>query len=898
MFRLNNHMSFDSIVREILNEGKRESEALLAKTFPSDTELQQKLLALDQTPSKSDVPTIIKFYNETKDLNKISTYFNLYTNLKSKNIPIKAPNVFKTFIEFTEHIDAVDTKQKLKNAPPAPTIEHEDSADKLVDTDELTIYTGDSQHKCVKYGDGYSFCISRRAGGNMYDSYRLQKESTFYFIFFKKLPKTNPDHILVLDHKKNGWERTNQLNNTKKTTWKEVVAKFPVLAQYENLFVNKPLTDKEKANIQFLRDFTNSPSLVKFLNAERDLQLMVLKSGHTITDEIFSYLMNNNLWQEYINEYVSVGPNLTPLQADAIEAKGGAILKQYLKTREIAIPQLEETRTLKINKLDRNIQYVQQRIQRDYKEAWKMVAAGKYNLNGLMFLERLPDNIPESVGGDFYCSSNQLTSLEGAPKSVGGYFNCSGNQLTSLEGAPESVGESFFCSNNQLTSLEGSPESVRGTFDCSSNQLTSLERAPESVEGHFECSNNQLTSLKGAPKSVGKNFSCTYNQLTSLEGAPESVGGDFYCYNNPVEFTDEDIKAAMEESKRKLAGNIVSKESFDSVVREILNEGKRESKTVITDQFNEGIKEVLATVLGIGALGAGYISGAKTLEREIASRPESNREKITALKIAIGKGADGENKIKSIKAPQFHQAATKVIADLEAKEQRKEKREDNDAEKAPTAPVKAKEAPGDVVVKLASEFILPSEIIGGDIYNKANDKFMKPYLDDVGKWTIGVGHLIGKGTLKDKQDFEKGRNAAGLSSTLSREEALELFKKDVSTRVPAVQAKFREQWPKMSNKLKAALVDIKFRGDLDNPSGGDFGWVKLIKAGYYKKAAQAYLNHKEYKARMQKKGSHGDGVVLRMNRNSKIIAAEPGGKLAPKTNQLVKMPKKIRKVKA
>jgi len=207
---------------------------------------------------------------------------------------------------------------------------------------------------------------------------------------------------------------------------------------------------------------------------------------------------------------------------------------------------------------------------------------------------------------------------------------------------------------------------------------------------------------------------------------PAYIGGTITIRDNKVEFTDEDIKAAMEESRRKLEGKTISKESFNNVVREILNEGKRESKTVITDQFNEGIKEVLATILGIGALGAGYISGAKTLEREIASRPESNREKITALKIATGKGAAGENKIKSIKAPQFHQAATKVIADLEAKEQRKEKREDNDAKKAPTAPVKAKEAPGDVVVKLASEFILPSEIIGGDIHNKANDKFMKP----------------------------------------------------------------------------------------------------------------------------------------------------------------------------
>ena len=33
-----------------------------------------------------------------------------------------------------------------------------------------------------------------------------------------------------------------------------------------------------------------------------------------------------------------------------------------------------------------------------------------------------------NVEGYFYCSSNQLTSLEGCPQSVGGGFYCSGNK--------------------------------------------------------------------------------------------------------------------------------------------------------------------------------------------------------------------------------------------------------------------------------------------------------------------------------------------------------------------------------------------------------------------------------------------------------------------------------------
>jgi hypothetical protein len=30
---------------------------------------------------------------------------------------------------------------------------------------------------------------------------------------------------------------------------------------------------------------------------------------------------------------------------------------------------------------------------------------------------------PSSVGGDFHCDDNKLTSLEGAPESVGGNFH-------------------------------------------------------------------------------------------------------------------------------------------------------------------------------------------------------------------------------------------------------------------------------------------------------------------------------------------------------------------------------------------------------------------------------------------------------------------------------------------
>ena len=126
-----------------------------------------------------------------------------------------------------------------------------------------------------------------------------------------------------------------------------------------------------------------------------------------------------------------------------------------------------------------------------------------------------------------------LTKLPLKFRNVSGNFNCSDNQLTTLEGGPESVGGYFYCHNNQLTTLEGGPESVGGDFSCNSNQLFSLEGGPESVGGNFYCNSNQLTTLEGGPKRVGGYFNCSYNQLTNFHGFPEDWDGEINFSKNP-----------------------------------------------------------------------------------------------------------------------------------------------------------------------------------------------------------------------------------------------------------------------------------------------------------------------------------------------------------------------------
>ena len=132
-------------------------------------------------------------------------------------------------------------------------------------------------------------------------------------------------------------------------------------------------------------------------------------------------------------------------------------------------------------------------------------------------------------------------------KYIGKYVNVKENVDLSTLGLKKlpirfgTVGNNFNCSSNKLTSLEGAPKSVGGNFVCGFNELTSLEGAPNEVGGDFSFSYNELTSLEGAPKVVGGDFYCGYNKLTSLKGAPKVVGGNFYCFDNEVEFTEDDV---------------------------------------------------------------------------------------------------------------------------------------------------------------------------------------------------------------------------------------------------------------------------------------------------------------------------------------------------------------------
>ena len=111
---------------------------------------------------------------------------------------------------------------------------------------------------------------------------------------------------------------------------------------------------------------------------------------------------------------------------------------------------------------------------------------------------------------------------------IDGDLDISGKELTELPDLSGVVIKgNFDCSKNKLTSLEGCPQEIGGNFNCSKNKFTSLMGAPEAIGGDFDCTGNNLFTLAYSPQEVGGDFICAYNPLISFKGAPDHPGGSF-----------------------------------------------------------------------------------------------------------------------------------------------------------------------------------------------------------------------------------------------------------------------------------------------------------------------------------------------------------------------------------
>ena len=247
----------------------------------------------------------------------------------------------------------------------------------------------------------------------------------------------------------------------------------------------------------------------------------------------------------------------------------------------------------------------------------------------------------------------------------------------------------------------------------------------------------------------------------------------------------------------------------------------------MTEQFDEGVKEILLSLLSLGA--TAYETSY--LVDFLKDRPEPIEQKIDAVKRA-------DNIIVS---SSFNTAAEEVIDKLEDKPPEAKVRRATKTKPAEDLPPDESRAKSDSRIKsLAGELIKPSEIYGTDISHPKNKKFLVPYTDDVGIYTIGIGHKIGDGSVAAKNNWVKEHG-----HSITSQFAENLFDKQLDYHLNRVKDIFGATFDDLSDTQAAVVVDISYRGDLLP----EMDWVELLQQGKNTEAADEYLDHKEYKKR-------------------------------------------------
>ena len=263
---------------------------------------------------------VIAYYKwlEAKQVNNniILAYHKKYRSLQP---PRKDIRKFKDFQSFELYVDGLIGKAHIKqkkNELYQQAAEAPDSQDVIEDNDEVLIVHGSNQDKCIRYGKGYTFCVADpEPAQNMYSYYRMgekqqengvgadPRQASFYFIFFKKTPKSDPKHICVLNITRGKshmvWSFAD--NETVSTSWEEVLKTFPILAKYKSKLKFVPISKEEKKESSLSRitlGYLDNSHLRKFMSLDFADKIKVINGFGLwagVTDEAFNYIAKDKI---------------------------------------------------------------------------------------------------------------------------------------------------------------------------------------------------------------------------------------------------------------------------------------------------------------------------------------------------------------------------------------------------------------------------------------------------------------------------------------------------------------------------------------------------------------------------------------------------------------------------
>lgn len=157
---------------------------------------------------------IKKFKNETNDDEEtILAHIKRFKEIKD-NPNIQNKDITKYSWDELKDVIASNIKKRIK-AGKINDAEPNGDVNLIYNQNKLRIYVGKTKNACIKYGNGYTFCISSRGRDSQYETYRYDQKGTPYFIFDDRKSSASekvydpdlhqfvkeffhPDHLLVI----------------------------------------------------------------------------------------------------------------------------------------------------------------------------------------------------------------------------------------------------------------------------------------------------------------------------------------------------------------------------------------------------------------------------------------------------------------------------------------------------------------------------------------------------------------------------------------------------------------------------------------------------------------------------------------------------------------------------
>lgn len=257
--------------------------------------------------------------NEQNAKKFLQAYIDNVKSLGGNARPFSLKNIEKEFVDVILNNGWIkEEKQK------AVGIYEPNDSDVVYKDDDIWIMKGDTKAKCVLYGQGQSWCISR-SDLNFYNTYRINNGATIYFCM---QPNVQGDEhtFVILNYGDNQYGLADQTNKGKRSggpevamSWYEIEHEIKNLRSKQEYFKYIAVTEEETNYSKLVSTLFHDDNLGEYI-LDQTKNLYVHGSKITPEDFIRDYVANGNyiereqfssLTQEMIESLIESGYDFT-----------------------------------------------------------------------------------------------------------------------------------------------------------------------------------------------------------------------------------------------------------------------------------------------------------------------------------------------------------------------------------------------------------------------------------------------------------------------------------------------------------------------------------------------------------------------------------------------------------